>query len=38
MSEPARDSFRAIIEAVFALAYRGALPDDEEPFCLPRSA
>ncbi len=38
MSEPARDSFRAIIEAVFALACRGALPDDEETFCLPRSA
>jgi acetyl esterase/lipase len=38
MSEPARDSFRAIIEAVFALAYRGALPDDEETFGLPRSA
>lgn len=38
MSEPARQSFRAIIEAVFALAYRGTLPDDEENFCLPRSA
>lgn len=38
MSEPARQSFRAIVEAVFALAYRGSLPDDEENFCLPRSA
>ena len=38
MSEPARDSFRAIIEAVFALGYRGALPDDEDNFCLPRTA
>jgi acetyl esterase len=38
MSEPARQSFRAIVEAVFALVYRGALPDDEENFSLPRSA
>ena len=38
MSEPARLAFRAVVEAVFALAYRGMLPDDEENFCLPRSA
>lgn len=32
MSDPARDSFRAIVDAVFALAYHGELPDiDEDP-------
>lgn len=38
MSEPARHAFRAVVEAVFALAYQGNLPDDEENFCLPRTA
>jgi len=33
MSEPAHDSFRAIVEAAFALAYHGSLPDDEDAFC-----
>ena len=36
MSLPARDSFRAIVEAAFALAYHGALPDDEETCMTPR--
>ena len=32
MSDPARDSFRAIVDAVFSLAYHGELPDiDEDP-------
>lgn len=29
MSEPARDSFRAITEAVFSLAWHGELPEEE---------
>jgi acetyl esterase len=33
MSEPARDSFRAIIEASFSLAYHGELPEQD---CDPR--
>ena len=36
MSLPARDSFRAIVEAAFSLAYHGALPDDEETCMTPR--
>ena len=38
MSEPARHAFRAIVEAVSALAYHGVLPDDVQNFRLPRSA
>jgi acetyl esterase len=32
MSEPAADAFRAIVDAVFSLAWHGELPDqDEDP-------
>jgi acetyl esterase len=33
MSEPAGDAFRAIVEAVFSLAYHGELPDQDNDPC-----